>query len=240
MHHYYEDKFSPAPQLLCYSIDELLVEKTKALFERNGRARDVYDVVNISRNFRSEINIDHASELAKKKFEFKELEKPTVVTILEAIDFDVLRSNWKDQLAHQINSLPPVEIYIDDLRNAIAWWLQPEIAVAELLLMPQAEGVLAERQFYPQITADRTPSVLDYIRRAARNRFLVLVEYKGSQRLVEPYSLRYSSPNNEILHVWELQKDNSPSNMHKSFITDRITYLSTSDRTFIPKWLVEL
>ena len=101
-------------QLLCYYIDEILAEKTRTLIERNGRARDVYDVVNISRNFRSEINIDLAYELAKKKFEFKELEEPTVDIILEAIDLDVLRSNWEDQLSHQINSLPPVESYIDD------------------------------------------------------------------------------------------------------------------------------
>ena len=56
LHHNYIDKLIPAPELLCYSINEILAEKTRALVERNGRARDVYDIVNISRNFRSIIN----------------------------------------------------------------------------------------------------------------------------------------------------------------------------------------
>ena len=50
LYHDYEDATSPSPQILCYTINEILAEKTRALVERNGRVRDVYDIVNISRN----------------------------------------------------------------------------------------------------------------------------------------------------------------------------------------------
>jgi len=240
LHHNYSDTLVPPPKLLCYSIHEILAEKTRALVERNGRARDVYDVVNISRHFRSEINAEHTVELAKAKFEFKELEVPSVEYIMDAINLEVLKANWDNQLAHQINNLPPVESYTDDLKNAIAWWLDPAIADPQLDTMPQASGIPVERQTFPVISAEVAPSTLDHVRRAARNRFLVLVEYNGAQRLVEAYSLRYPATGNEILHVWEVRKNDSPSNTHKSFITNWLTYLSTSNETFVPKWEVEL
>ncbi len=53
--HGYRDALEPAPRVACYSVNEVLAEKTRALYERRGRARDVYDVVHISRNFREEI-----------------------------------------------------------------------------------------------------------------------------------------------------------------------------------------
>ena len=43
VHHGYDDAIDPPPKVRCYSINELLAEKTRALVERQGRARDVYD-----------------------------------------------------------------------------------------------------------------------------------------------------------------------------------------------------
>ncbi len=97
-----------------------------------------------------------------------------------------------------------------------------------------------ERKMFPDISPGVGPSALYSIRKAARNRFLVLVEYSGSERLVEPYSLRYPATGNEILHVWEVTKNGRTSEQHKSFITDRLTYLATSIQTFKPKWEIEL
>jgi len=240
LHHIYADKLEPTPKIRCYSINEILAEKTRALVERFGRARDVYDVVNISRNFRVEIDPSRTIELAQAKFEFKELSLPTVSFIMDSIDLELLKSNWDSQLAHQINELPPVESYVDDLENAIAWWLEPNIAAPDLPIMPQALGGTMGRQMFPEVLQGQALSTMDKIRRAARNRFLVNVEYNGSKRLVEPYSLRYPATGNEILHVWEMEKNGSPSNQHKSFITNGIAYLSTSNQTFVPKWQVEL
>ncbi|PCJ83286.1 MAG: hypothetical protein COA57_11650 [Flavobacteriales bacterium] len=242
LHHNYTDALEPAPQVLCYSINEILAEKTRALVERNGRARDVYDVVNISRNFRSEISSQRTVELANAKFEFKGLPAPSVEYVIGAIDMEILSANWGDQLAHQINNLPPVESYITDLQNSIAWWLQPEVAEPQPGIMPEAAqgGVQAERQMFPGISAAVPPSAMDQIRRAARNRFLVRVFYNGAERLVEPYSLRYPATGNEILHVWEVEKNGARLNGHKSYKTHQLTYLSTSDQAFVPQWEVEL
>lgn len=240
LHHIYSDKTIPPPKLRCYSINEILAEKTRALVERNGRARDVYDIVNISRNFRSEINQEETVTIANQKFEFKGLSAPTVNYVMDAIDIDQLRANWKNQLAHQINDLPNVESYVSDLSNAIAWWLEPTLEEGRLVPMPYASGSVIERSLFPEVSPGQSLTSLDQIRRAARNRFLVLVEYNGSTRLVEPYSLRYLPTGNEILHVWEVEKNRSTSNQHKSFVTERLRYIETTDKTFSPKWEVEL
>lgn len=240
LHHNYTDEIIPPPQILCYTINEFLAEKTRALVERNGRARDVYDIVNISRNFRDEIDPQKARDIAQKKFAFKALHMPSVKQILTAIDLDTLKANWNDQLAHQISNLPPVETFIDDLEDAIAWWLQPELAKPRLQPMPQAVGRLLPRSFFPS-RGDKTGSIyMDRIRQAARNKLCVLVAYHGLLRLVEAYSLRYLSTGNEVLHVWEVEKNGSRSEEHKSYKTNEITSANISNRVFTPKWAVEL
>ena len=236
LHHIYSDKTVPPPKIRCYSINEILAEKTRALVERNGRARDVYDVVNISRNFRSEINPQETVIIAKQKFEFKQLNTPSVDFVMSAIDTNQLKANWEHQLAHQINDLPNAESYISDLKNAIAWWLEPSLEEEKLVPMPQASGVTKERPLFPEVAPGQVLAPLDQIRRAARNRFLVLVEYNGATRLVEPYSLRYPTTGNEILHVWEVEKNGAASNQHKSFVTGKLRYIETSNKVFSPKW----
>ena len=67
-----------------------------------------------------------------------------------------------------------------------------------------------------------------------------LISYHGSVRLVEPYSLRYPSRGNELLHVQEIEKNGMPSNTHKAYKTHEIEFASISDRTFAPRWAIEL
>ncbi len=91
--HNYVDAPKPTPQLKCFSINELLAEKTRALYEREGRARDVYDVVHISRVFRDEIGPSDALRIVASKFAYKELDPPTVERVLARIGSETLREN---------------------------------------------------------------------------------------------------------------------------------------------------
>lgn len=242
VHHGFSDEFNPSPQILCYTINEFLAEKSRALFERNGRARDVYDIVNISRNFRQEIDPQRTKDIADAKFEFKGLEAPTVKQIIGAINQEVLKSNWNHQLTHQISNLPPVETFLNDLKDAIAWWLEP--AIAKPTLQPVVSGQKIPRTFFPAIGV-RTGSslVMEIIRRAAHNRQCVLISYHGHRRLVEPYSIRFPSTVNVLLYVREIEKDGMPSSKRDhptAYKTHEINSASVSDKTFIPKWEIEL
>lgn len=240
VHHGYDDAADPPARVRCYSINEILAEKTRALVERYGRARDVYDVVNISRNFRDEIDAETARQVAEKKFAFKGLANPTVDDVVEAIDEDLLKANWDHQLAHQLPILAPVETFTADLRDAIAWWLEPAVAKPALPSMPQATGSRPSRPLFPTYSWRSAPSNLEQIRYAARNRLCALVTYNGVQRLVEPYSIRHPATGNQLLHVHEVQKNGRPSNKHKAFVTSKITSASVSNIPFSPRWFVEL
>jgi len=240
VHHGYDDAAEPAAQVLCYSINEVLAEKTRALVERQGRARDVYDIVNISRNFRNEIAATTVRDVAKKKFEFKGLPPPTVDGIVGGIDQGLLKANWDDQLGHQLPVLAPVDSFLGDLRDALAWWLEPESASPPLPPNPKAHGPIVPAPRYPTLAGAVRPSPLEQIRYAARNRLCALVTYHGEKRLVQPYSLRRPSTGNVVLHVWEVEKNGQPSRTHKSFITSEITAASISALPFVPRWLVEL
>src|SRR5439155_116026 len=68
--HPYSDAPNPSAKMRCYSVNEILAEKTRAIYERQGRARDIYDIVNIGRNFREDVNKDIARLGLKKKFDF--------------------------------------------------------------------------------------------------------------------------------------------------------------------------
>jgi predicted nucleotidyltransferase component of viral defense system len=240
IHHVYGDAIEPAPGIRCYSVDELLAEKSRALVERFGRARDVYDVVNISRNFREVVRADEARAAAGEKFAFKGLEAPTTAGILSAVDQDVLRGNWEHQLGHQLPVLPDVQTFIEDLADAIAWWLEPARARPPLEPVPRAEGARVPRSPFPAVDWRTGQRPLDAIRYAARNRLCALVVYDGVERLVEPYSLRYPRTGNEVLHVWEVTKGGGRSESHKSFVTSRIQSARVSSVGFSPRWLVEL
>jgi predicted nucleotidyltransferase component of viral defense system len=244
IHHSFSDEFNPVPQILSYSIDEILAEKSRALFERNGRARDVYDVINISRNFREKIDPENAKNIAIAKFKFKKLVSPTVHQILGSIDKETLKTNWEHQLAHQISNLPPVEKFIDELEDAIAWWLEPEVAKPALNPVPKASGQRVPRSFFPATGIQTgTGLALDTIRRAAHNRQCVLISYRGHNRLVEPYSLRYLATGNELLYVREIEKDGMLSNKRNhptAYITHKIDSASISNKTFTPNWEIEL
>jgi predicted nucleotidyltransferase component of viral defense system len=71
VNHPYEDEPSPAPEVLCYSVNEILAEKSRALYERQGRARDLHDVVHIARVFRESVDVEAANRTVRQKFAFK-------------------------------------------------------------------------------------------------------------------------------------------------------------------------
>ena len=71
--HPYSDTPNIPVKINCYSVNEILAEKTRAIYERQGRARDIYDIVNISRNFRDHVDIKKARLGVREKFKFKSL-----------------------------------------------------------------------------------------------------------------------------------------------------------------------
>jgi len=245
--HGYSDAPTPSAEVLCYTVNEIIAEKSRALYERQGRARDVYDVVNISHNFREEINTEEARKILAEKFAFKDLPIPTVELILSQIDHDLLKQNWNQQLKHQLPVLPPVDSFIDDLEEALRWWVE-DIAATQLTPAPclrkNEKTVARERFFIPyemeHIHLQNSSSQLNQIRFAARNRLCVLIQYKGITRLAEPYSLRIPGIGNLLLYVYELKKGSEQGGGTKAFKVSDIQNITVTETPYQPRFSIEL
>ena len=117
--HSYSDAPSLPVKINCYSINEILAEKSRAIYERQGRARDIYDIVHIGRDFKQLINIEKTQLILKEKFKFKQLPEPSANLIISQIDFSQLEKDWQHQLGHQITMLPPAKSFYDELHSAL-------------------------------------------------------------------------------------------------------------------------
>jgi len=256
--HGYSDAPDPTPRIRCYSLGEILAEKVRALFERSGRARDVYDVVNVGRNLRTEMSPGEIRSLASKKFEFKALDPPTPELILARVDPDVLASDWVNALRHQLPVLPPVGEFLAALREVLEWLLGVAPPRPELVPVPggKDEAAVPAVRFARPLAARAlgwgTParpgtwpesvygSRMDRARYAARNRLLARVTYHGVPRVVEPYSLRMPKTGNLLLYVFEVQRGAGGGGGIKAFKVAELGDVQVTERSFQPRFLVEL
>lgn len=254
--HPYSDVPQPIPVVRCYSLEEILAEKARALLQRTGRARDVYDVVNIGRNFRADVDADRTRALAVQKFAYKNLPSPVPEVILAAVQRDVLAVDWNNALRHQLRVLPPVDEFLGGLGEVLRWLLAPAHPVEELPTVPARPGeVLVPLVAFaaPRLGIGRVARVgagpapaaaygsrMDRIRYAARNRLLARVNYHGVSRVVEPYSLRMPKTGNLLLYVHEVERGGGMGEGIKAFKVAELGDVTVIERPFHPRYVVEL
>jgi len=252
--HFYSDRPANLFPALCYSINEILAEKTRAIYERAGRARDIYDIVNIGRNYREDINPQRALTILREKFKFKSLPIPTVENILAKIDDQIIRANWEHQLRHQLPVLPPVQSYLEELRSESLWWMEVKpiiVSLPSISEKPREKSI--PRMPFPemghlgiQARTDRDYGTVSYSRNldlityAARNRLCVEIGYHGVDRLVEPYSLRIKNTGHLLLYVHEQRRGYVHSGTIKAFKLAEIEYARVTEKSYSARYLVEL
>lgn len=254
--HAYSDQPRPAPAVRCYSLEEVLAEKARALAQRLGRARDVYDVVNIGRNFRAGVHVARTRDAALRKFAYKNLPSPTPESILAGIQPEVLAIDWTNALRHQLRVLPPVGEFLGALEEVLRWLFLATHPVRELPVIPtKADEVRVPAIAFasPRLGVGRLAgisprpvpsaaygSTMDRIRYGARNRLLVRVGYHGVSRLVEPYSLRMPRTGNLLLYVHEVERGGAIGGGIKAYKVAEIGPVEVSERPFIARYAVEL
>ncbi|OGT62775.1 MAG: hypothetical protein A3E85_02895 [Gammaproteobacteria bacterium RIFCSPHIGHO2_12_FULL_45_12] len=252
--HPFTDAPNPSVKMRCYSVNEILAEKTRAIYERQGRARDIYDIVNISRNFRENVNPNIARTGLNKKFDFIGMPNPSVESIISQIDFKQLKAGWDDQLRHQLEVLAPVESFYSDLRPALSWWIDEHRTEPTLATISNKSNEMTlPRVHFPATTLQRATRLgigqnvgatcskhIDQIRYAARNRLFLEIEYHGITRLTEPYSLRQPKTGNQLLYVYELTQGMSRTDGIKSYKINEITNVRVTEQSFTPRYAIEL
>jgi predicted nucleotidyltransferase component of viral defense system len=124
VNHSYSDKLTDnALQIPCYSIEEVLAEKMRALVQRSYTApRDFYDIWYLSNHFS---NIEYKTIVAAfhEKMAFKGHTFTGIDQLINPENDKQLSSAWKNSLAHQIPGELPnymvVKSHLFDLFNKI-------------------------------------------------------------------------------------------------------------------------
>jgi len=228
--------YSDAPDVdiivQAYAYEEAFGEKVRALAERT-RPRDLYDVINLYRNTEARPTPSVLLDVLRQKCQFKGIAIP------KAADLDPfkneLEAGWEHMLRHQLPALPPVESFWNALPEFFAW-LESGLApvIPPSYAAAPGETILRERTLRLPV-APVLQSHLEVIRFAAANRLCVDLDYQGTTRRIEPYSLRRTKDDNIILHAWNIDSD-----AHRSYRINRIQDARTTSQVFTPRYAVEL
>jgi len=234
VHHPYSDSPDDGIQIQCYRFEEVFAEKIRALAERE-RPRDLYDVVHLYRH--DGLRPDRALVLStlQEKCVFKGIALPTMESLEGRPERDELETEWENMLAHQLPALPPFEQFWQDL-PALFEWLHSAVEKGERPTIPLM-GQAIDETWRPPVMAQawHTSTPLEIIRFAAANHLCVDLAYRGSHRLIEPYSLRRTLDGNLLLFAIR-HHTNEP----RSYRVDRIQGAEATKEPFIPKYIVEL
>jgi predicted nucleotidyltransferase component of viral defense system len=103
IHHPYSDVLSGNPLLIpCYSIQEVLAEKLRALIQRSYTApRDFYDIWFLSNQFQG-IQWSEVAKAFNQKMRFKGLDFSGVDQLINEENDKRVRTAWENSLGHQI------------------------------------------------------------------------------------------------------------------------------------------
>jgi len=231
--HPYPDQLPTGVTILTYSLDELLAEKTRALYER-ALPRDLYDVVYLLQNHPDIMNLPRTGEIFQQKCASKRISCTSSAEILRVIrEAYELRSEWENMLSHQLPILPKLDDVLARLPALLAWVDRPEVMLPDLTLPAPAISPLEQIVAPPGIIYWGMP--LETVRSAAANRLLVEFDYHGRRRVVEPYSLRRSTTGKLLLYAWDLADQQI-----KAFNVPEIQNAGATTTSFQPRFRVEL
>lgn len=231
--HPYPDQLPTGVTILTYSLDELLAEKTRALYER-ALPKDLYDVVYLLENHPDLVNPPRTSGFFEQKCKSKRISCPSSEEILRVVrEADELRSEWENMLSHQLPILPQLDDLLARLPALLAWVDRPEVILPDLRLPAPAISPLEQIVAPPGISYWGMP--LEAIRAAAANRLLVEFDYHGRRRVVEPYSLRRSTTGKLLLYAWEIADQQI-----KAFNVPEIQNAGATTTSFQPRFRIEL
>jgi predicted nucleotidyltransferase component of viral defense system len=230
--HPYTDDPADGIWAVAYAYEEVFGEKVRALAERT-RPRDLYDVINLFRNVEALPAPAVLRDVLTQKCQFKGIGMPALAG-LEAHRGE-LEGLWVNMLQHQLPSLPPYETFWSELPTFFAW-LAGGTAPRTPAAFPLGAGetVLRDRVLRLGLPA-QIQAMIEVIRFAAGNRLLVELNYQGSTRRIEAYSLRRTREGNVVLHAHNVDRDE-----HRCYRIDRIAGARATNQTFIPRHEVEL
>lgn len=221
--HPYSDANELVCMLRCMKLEEIIATKLKCLLQRQ-HAPDLFDYVHTIRILGGEINKEEVVRTFIRKTIFGR--NPSVVKdILHHTSFDYFRKYWHKTIvcAKQL---------IFEAEEAIALFRSD---LESLFGMFPNNGYVQFAYFGPEL---RVP-----IMAAGRAQTLLKINYKGCERMVEPYALKYlqrrDGVEREYLYVFNVSGGGSVPGM-RTFVAERIGAIENTEEKFEPRHIIEL
>ena len=230
--HAHQDELPSPGRVRCYSFEEVFAEKLRAMGER-CRPRDLYDIVNLyrRRDLRAEGQLIRS--VLVQKCESKGVEVPSLAALQASPYLPELQSEWANMLSHQLPTLPPFEAFWEELPGLFGWL---EGTSTPEILETIGAGKDENLEWVPPPTVwtwgQGVP--LETIRFAGSNYLCVRLGYGGTERIIEPYSLRRTREGAVLLYAVK-----ADTREPRSYRVDRMQSAVVTTRAFRPTFAVE-
>jgi predicted nucleotidyltransferase component of viral defense system len=127
--HGYDERLIASVQVLGYRLEEIVVEKMRALLQVHQklveeqrlrtRPRDYYDLWRILGEFGDELERERLSDLLRRKCEHRNVSFSRLEDFLPDETVVEVRGGWQNSLGKFVRDIPAFEQVLDDLRRLI-------------------------------------------------------------------------------------------------------------------------
>lgn len=220
--HPYSDAQEVTCQIRCMKLEEIIATKLKCLLQRQ-HAPDLFDYVYSVKLLGGTLNKDEVVQTFVKKTIFAR--NPHVVKeILQKTPFDYFRDYWN-------KTVVCAKQFIFSVEEAIATFLTE---------LESIFGVFPDNgytQFVYFGAALRGPII-----QAGREQTLLKMRYNGSDRIIEPYSLKYliRKDGNAREYFYGFNCSGGSGVGMRCFVADNVQSIENTEEKFTPRFLVEL
>ena len=221
--HPYSDEATVACEIRCMKLEEIIATKLKCLLQRQ-HAPDLFDYAHSIKLLGGTLNKREVVETFIRKTIFGR--NPYLLKkILRQTPFDFFKENWSKTLICAKELFFGIEeaisVFVSDLENLFKDY--PD------------NGFERFTYFAPEF---RTP-----IMKAGREQTLLKIRYKGSDRVVEPYALKYQEKRDgeerEYFYAFNRSGGSSPPGM-RSFLPVGLERIENTEEKFTPQYQIEL
>lgn len=221
--HPYSDADQIACEIRCMKLEEIIATKLKCLLQRQ-HAPDLFDYVYSIKLLGGDLDKDEVVKTFIQKTIFER--NPYVLkSILYKTPFDYFREYWNKTLICSKQIMFGVE-------EAISFFL----AELDVLFAAYSDNGYTQFQYFgPEL---RIP-----IMHAGRTQTLLKLRYKGIDRIVEPYSLKYLQKRGgyerEYFYVYNRSGGEHEPGI-RSLLAEGIESIENTEEKFIPQFPIEL
>lgn len=220
--HPYSDASEVTCQIRCMKLEEIIATKLKCLLQRQ-HAPDLFDYVYSVKLLGGNLNKDEVVRTFVQKTIFGR--NPHVVKqILQKTPFDYFKDCWN-------KTVICAKQFIIGVEEAIATFLTELDTIFGIF--PDSQYV----QFVYFSSELRAPII-----KAGREQTLLKMRYNGSDRIVEPYSLKYMlrKDGNQREYFYGYNCTGGSGTGIRCFVAENVQSIENTEEKFTPRFLIEL